>query len=59
MLENFGFITDEISDREDPGWRTGPSNRQVKELTAVFEKYSAFTGQVNLSNGFVYRPNKL
>mmetsp|Transcript_28355 Transcript_28355/g.59219 ORF Transcript_28355/g.59219 Transcript_28355/m.59219 type:complete len:1163 (-) Transcript_28355:45-3533(-) len=48
VLENFGFITDEISDREDPCWRTGPSNRQVKELTDVFEKYSAFTGQVSI-----------
>jgi hypothetical protein len=51
ILENFGFITDEISAKEDLAWSTGPSGTQFLEYVHTFEQSAAGTPMVSISAG--------
>ena len=51
ILEKFGFITDEISAKEDLAWSTGPSGTQFLEYVHTFEKFAAGTPMVSINAG--------
>ncbi len=51
ILEKFGFITDEISAKEDLTWSTGPSGTQFLEYVHTFEKFAAGTPMVSICAG--------
>jgi hypothetical protein len=38
VLENFSFITEDLSFKEDPSWKSGPSLRQIEEIARVFRQ---------------------
>ena len=40
ILDNFGFITDEVAQMEDPEWNTGSSSKQIDILAQIFSRFS-------------------
>ena len=48
ILEKFGFITDEISAKEDRAWSTGPSGAQFLDYVHTFENFAASTPSISI-----------
>lgn len=47
-MEKFGFITDEISAKEDRAWSTGPSGTQFIDYVHHFERHAAGTPMISI-----------
>lgn len=50
ILDNFGFITDEIAQVEDDEWSNGSGAGQIDELANIFLRFSNRDGYMPVSS---------
>ena len=46
ILDNFGYITEDVGHEEDDNWTEGPSLDQLRNLCRIFKDYDGSTGFV-------------
>jgi hypothetical protein len=50
IIDNFGFITEDVAHQEDGEWETGPSEEQLMKCCRVFQMFDKGTGFFPISS---------